>query len=457
VSFAPYPKYVQSGNQSIGALPAHWRLSRLCFVSWVRARLGWKGLKADEYVDDGFVLLSTPDIKGRSIDFSNVNFINRERFDESPEIKLRVGDVLLAKDGSTLGTVNVVRHLPREATVNSSIAVITPGDALDGIFLHYVFQASFMQQTIAAMKGGMGVPHLFQADINKFYLPIPTLAEQRAIAAFLDRETAKIDALVSEQRRLMDLLREQRQAVISHAVTKGLNPGAPVKDSGVEWLGEVPAHWAVTPLARATSDRCDGPFGSGLKSEHYTESGVRVIRLQNIKRTGFDDSDAAFIDPAYYAESLRGHDVVAGDLLIAGLGDDNNVVGRACVALEGIEPAMVKADCFRFRLNGRHAVPDFVAHQLNASAAVDAGRLSTGTTRSRIPLSVMGNRRIALPPLDEQMAVTSFLAEHIAATAKLGEQVLRAAGLLEERRAALITAAVTGQIDVRGLALSEAA
>ena len=141
---------------------------------------------------------------------------------------------------------------------------------------------------------------------------------------------------MEEQRRLIELLKEKRQAVISHAVTKGLDPTAPMKDSGVEWLGQVPAHWRVLALGRITTAKCDGPFGSGLKSEHYTDEGVRVVRLQNIREDGFNDLDAAFIDPIYYSQELGDHDVRSGDILIAGLGDDRNTVGRACVAPSGI-------------------------------------------------------------------------------------------------------------------------
>jgi len=124
MSFAPYPEYKDSGVEWLGEVPGHWDISRLGFESWVRARLGWKGLKAEEYVDDGYVFLATPNIKQRNIDFENVNYIDEARYSESLEIALHIGDVLLAKDGSTLGTVNVVRDLPRPATVNSSIAVI---------------------------------------------------------------------------------------------------------------------------------------------------------------------------------------------------------------------------------------------------------------------------------------------------------------------------------------------
>ena len=215
------------------------------------------------------------------------------------------------------------------------------------------------------------------------------------------------------------------------------------KDSGVEWLGEVPEHWAVISLGRVTTTKCDGPFGSGLKSEHYTEAGVRVIRLQNIRTDGFDGSDAAFIDTDYYTHELNGHDVLAGDVLIAGLGDDRNTVGRACVAPVGIEPAMVKADCFRFRLDTSRAIPSFVAASLIAGSGFDAGTLSSGSTRSRIPLSVMGTRTIALPTPPEQAAIVSFLDRETAKIDALIAEQQRLIELLLEKRQAVISHAVT--------------
>lgn len=219
------------------------------------------------------------------------------------------------------------------------------------------------------------------------------------------------------------------------------------KDSGVEWLDRVPAHWEVLALNRITSEKCDGPFGSGLKSEHYTDDGVRVIRLQNIRKYGFDDADAAFIDETYYQEELGGHDVMQGDILIAGLGDERNVVGRACVAPDGIEPAMVKADCFRFRINASRALPGFVATQLSAGAPYDAGTLSSGSTRSRIPLSVMAGRKIVLPPISEQYAITAILDRETAKIDALVEEQQRLIALLKEKRQAVISHAVTKGLD----------
>lgn len=220
------------------------------------------------------------------------------------------------------------------------------------------------------------------------------------------------------------------------------------KDSGVEWLGKVPAHWDVVALGKLTLSRCDGPFGSSLKSEHYTESGVRVVRLQNIRLDGFSGHDEAFVDPEYCAKELSGHDVAEDDLLIAGLGDENNTVGRACVAPSGIEPAIVKADCFRFRLDPNRSSPHFVAASLNAGAVADAGVLSSGSTRSRIPLSVMASRRLALPPIPEQLAIGAFLDRETAKIDALVAEQRRLIELLDAKYHRLVYQSVTKGINL---------
>ncbi len=218
------------------------------------------------------------------------------------------------------------------------------------------------------------------------------------------------------------------------------------RDSGVEWLGEIPAHWQSLALGRVTISRCDGPFGSGLKSEHYSESGIRVVRLQNIGWAEFADLDAAYLDEAY-ARQLGDHGVKGEDILIAGLGDDGHPVGRACVAPVEIEPAMVKADCFRFRLDRRRILPRYAAFQLSATATAVAGRYATGATRARMNLATSASRKITLPPLKEQEAITAFLDRETAKTDALVARKERLVELLQEKRTALITRAVTRGLD----------
>ena len=218
------------------------------------------------------------------------------------------------------------------------------------------------------------------------------------------------------------------------------------KDSGVEWLGEIPAHWQSLALGRVTISRCDGPFGSGLKSEHYSESGIRVVRLQNIGWAEFADLDAAYLDEAY-ARQLGDHGVKGEDILIAGLGDDGHPVGRACVAPVEIEPAMVKADCFRFRLDRRRILPRYAAFQLSATATAVAGRYATGATRARMNLATSASRKITLPPLKEQEAIAAFLDRETAKIDALVARKERLIELLHEKRTALITRAVTRGLD----------
>lgn len=202
-------------------------------LATVKARLGWKGLKAEEYVDEGYIFLSTPNIKFNSdIDFDRVNFITKERYLESPEIMLREGDILLAKDGSTLGITNIVKELPAPATVNSSIAVIRireQGEVLPE-FLFRWMSAEYMQNKITMMKDGQGVPHLFQADIKKFRVLIPPFDEQKRICAYLQKTIATIDLCVDKIKNSIQNQKEYREALITAAVTGQIDVTSTFRD-----------------------------------------------------------------------------------------------------------------------------------------------------------------------------------------------------------------------------------
>lgn len=280
-------------------------------------------------------------------------------------------------------------------------------------------------------------------------MPLPPPAEQSAIAAALDRETARIDALIAKKTRFIELLKEKRQALITHAVTKGLDQNVRMKDSGVAWIGEVPEHWELAQLGKLSVSRCDGPFGSGLKSEHYTDSGVRVVRLQNIGWARFKAGDAAYIAFDYWQSELGGgHDAIPGDVLIAGLGDENNLLGRACVVPDDIGNAIVKADCYRFRV-GPRVLPEYVALTLSATSRAECGFLATGATRDRLNLTLASARQIPVPPIEEQREIVAAVHRSATRLDELMAKVDCSIALLKERRSALITAAVTGQIDIR--------
>ena len=449
MSFPVYEDVKGSGVDWLGEVPFHWGLSRLGFESWVRARLGWKGLKADEYVDDGYVFLATPNIKGRDVDFQNVNYINQERFDESPEIKLAVGDVLLAKDGSTLGTVNVVRSLPRPSTVNSSIAVITPKESVYSVFLYYLFRSSFMEQTIQEIKGGMGVPHLFQADLVKFRLPLPPLDEQIAISSFLDTETSKIDGLVSEQRRLVELLKEKRQAVISQAVTKGLNPKATMKLSGIDWVGEIPEHWGTPPVFA----RYFAVLGKMLDERKLTgQHPIRYLRNADVNWDSINTVDLPVFD--IEPDEYERFTVLPGDILIC---EGGAGIGQTAIWQGELERCAFQKALHRLRpWNPDRENPRFFYYCMRY--VVETGVVLAGGTATIPHLTgeQLRKYRFPRPPKEEQDEIVDFLNAKIARFTALESEAEQAIELLHERRTALISAAVTGKIDVRDFMSEEA-
>ena len=198
---------------------------------------------------------------------------------------------------------------------------------------------------------------------------------------------------------------------------------------------------------------CDGPFGSDMKSSHYSDEGIRLIRLQNIGQGYFDDSDKAYVPEEHFA-ALPGHDAKPGDLIVAGLGDQNHPVGRACLVPDSVDRAMVKADCFRVRLDEKHLLHVFAMLFLCSSIArIGVAEQMRGATRDRMNLTGLAQLCVIVPPLKEQSAIATYLYHETAQIDALITKVRDHIEKLREYRIALISAAVTGKIDVRGEAV----
>ena len=442
-TFKAYPKYKDSGVEWLGDVPADWDIRRLKNVSTINPQ------SLDEDTDPAmeivYVDIGGVDGLGRIIERETLMFAN------APSRARRLvehGDVIVSTVRTYLRAIASINNPDLNMVVSTGFAVVRPRKGVLPSYAAYLLRSPFFVERVVSESKGVSFPAINETEMATFDVPRPSETEQRAIAAFLDRETARIDALVAKKERLIELLQEKRSALITRAVTKGLDPNVPMKDSGVEWLGSVPIHWTVMPLAYGTVARCDGPFGSGLKSEHYAASGVRVVRLQNIGWAEFLAHDEAYISEAY-ARTLGDHSVVAGDLLIAGLGDEGHPVGRSCVAPSEIEPAMVKADCFRFRLDRRILLSEFAALQMSSTSTAAAGFLTTGATRARMNLTATAARKIAFPSIDEQRAIVDLVGEESSLYSDLTGQIRSAIKRLLELRTTLISTAVTGKIDIR--------
>ncbi|MBQ9955024.1 MAG: restriction endonuclease subunit S [Eggerthellaceae bacterium] len=208
-----------SGIEWIGEIPEEWDTIRLGEISYIRARLGWRALKADEYVDEGYPMYSAFNIVNEKFVTEPVNYITEFRYMESPEIMMAVGDIMLVKDGAGVGKCAVVRELDGPCTVNGSIALITPEETQDSRYLYYFFESNAFQHFSRMLMGGMGVPHLFQRDIKLMRVIQPDLNTQTLIADYLDVKTAEIDVLIDAKQQMADKLWEYRRSLISEVVT----------------------------------------------------------------------------------------------------------------------------------------------------------------------------------------------------------------------------------------------
>lgn len=206
--------------EGMGFIPKKWSVVRFMKVNYVRARLGWKGLKAEEYVDVGYPFLAAYHIVNNHLCWESLNCITKERYDESPEIKLSIGDLVLVKDGAGIGKCARIDEMPLgEATVNSSLSVITPNKLLDYRYEYYYFMSPLFQNIIARLKNGMGVPHLTQESMKDIYLPLPSKKEQRAIADYLDNKVVELDSLITEKESLINDLEAYKKSMIYEVVT----------------------------------------------------------------------------------------------------------------------------------------------------------------------------------------------------------------------------------------------
>jgi type I restriction enzyme S subunit len=278
---------------------------------------------------------------------------------------------------------------------------------------------------------------------------LPSPQEQTTIATFLDRETAKIDALIAEQERLIALLAEKRQAVISHAVTKGLDPTVPMKDSGVEWLGAVPEHWETGALKH---------FWSVTDCKHVTaefvDEGIPLASIREVQSVYVDLSNAKKTTEEFYVLLTEGgRKPIPGDIIYG----RNASVGEAAMVSEAHEKFAMGQDVCLLRSTDFHDTR-FMHYQLRSLVVIEQLEvLMVGATFRRINVDNIRTFIVGIPPFEEQISIADYLDKESANFHALMNEARRAIDLLKERRSALISAAVTGKIDVRGLAGKEAA
>ncbi|WP_027285559.1 restriction endonuclease subunit S [Rubritepida flocculans] len=454
MSFPAYPAYRDSGVPWLAEVPGHWAVRRLRFLAEIRpsgvdkhSLEGELPVRLCNYVD---VYKNDRITEALAFLEATATPAEIERF------SLRPGDVLITKDSETpndIAAAALVEPSAAGVVCGYHLALLRPlPGGVGGAFLFWAFKAPGTQAQCSVRAQGITRFGLSSAAIGDVLLPLPPPAEQRAIAAFLDRECGKIDALVAEQERLIALLKEKRQAVISHAVTKGLDPTAPMKDSGVAWLGQVPAHWEVKRLKFLARVQTGVAKGRDLSGTDVIE--VPYLRVANVQDGYLDLEDVATIQIA--RDELDRYGLQPGDVLM-NEGGDFDKLGRGHVWHGAISPCIHQNHVFSVR---PHSIePEWLA--LITSA--DCGRFffmsrsKQSTNLASISSSNLVELPLCIPPQPERSAILEAVSAETTKLDTLTTEAERAIALLKERRAALISAAVTGRIDVRGLVPAEEA
>ncbi len=429
-----YPAYRDSGVEWLGEVPGHWRVVQLKHVC--KFFTGWTPPTGDSEAYVGENLWANISDLGQPVIYDTVKRLSDAAIARHGIQSCPAGSLLFSFKLS----IGQVSFAGQEMYTNEAIATFPPSPNIDLTFAFYAFPEMVVRN---ASENIYGAKMLNQFLINSAILLVPPLPEQTAIAAFLDLETAKIDGLVAEQRRLIDLLREKRQAMISHAVTKGLNPATPLKPSGIDWLGDVPSHWTAPLSFKRVADRVVVGIAEAA-AYAYVEVGVPILRSMNV-RAGRIIGDLLYLDPAYSTD--RDSKVLyAGDLITVRTGH----AGVTAVIPQNLDGCQ----CFTMLITTLKAgmSPQYFCYWMNSLHAVYYfGLEAWGSAQPNISVPILQDIPVFAPPIEEQIAIALFLDETTAKLDTLTITAESAIALLEERRAALISAAVTGKIDVRPL------
>ncbi|MCA2660585.1 MAG: restriction endonuclease subunit S [Microcystis sp. M049S2] len=430
----PYPTYKDSGVEWLGKIPEHWEVKKLKYIFQVFNGSTPKS-GVPEYWD-GNIFWVTPDdlgkLKGSTI-FSTERKITQSGY-------LSCGTKLVAVGSLVLSTRAPIGHLAItgvELCTNQGCRCLV-FRYKDSIQFFYYFLMSARRE-LELWGQGTTFQELAKGKLESVFSILPPLPEQQKIAQFLDQETSKIDNLITKKERLIKLLKEKRTALISHAVTKGLNPDVPMKDSGVEWLGEIPEHWKVLLLKRIANIR----YGLGQPPPEILY-GTPLIRATNVKSGRIFQKDMIYIDPKQVPES-RNAVLAAGEIIVVRSGA---YTGDSALIPEEYHGSIAGYDMVTTVKEGSN---QFIAWQLLSSEVryIQFAFHQLRAAQPHLNAEELRGTIITFPPLPEQQKIAQFLDRETSKIDNLITKTRTSIDHLKEYRTALISAAVTGKIDVR--------
>jgi len=430
--YQPYPEYKDSGVEWLGEIPAHWEVKRLKYTVNL----------INDKVENGDP--DTPYIGLENIESWTGKVIESEFKPEAEGASnsFRKDDVLFGKLRPYLAKVMHARY---HGICTSELMVLRTHKHYPRFLFYYMLSRS-MVNIIDSSTYGVKMPRANWQFVGNLPALLPSEVEQQAIADFLDRETARIDELIVRKKRLIELLQEKRTALISHAVTKGLNPDTPMKDSGVEWLGEIPAYWELKKLKWTVTSCKNGIWGD----EEDGENDVVCVRVADFDRTKLGVVENGLTWRSISENDLQKYKLQKGDLLLEKSGGGSQQPVGTVVLYELDYNAVCSNFIARMKVaEGYNARFLNYFHYTLYAAGVNVRSIKQTTGIQNLDAYYYLSELIAAPSIIEQQAIADYLDRETARIDTLISKINEAVQKLQEYRAALITAAVTGKIDVR--------
>jgi type I restriction enzyme S subunit len=431
--YKAYPEYKDSGVEWVGAIPNSWDVSPLFSLASTDV------LKNDDGAENNVLSLSYGRIIRRDVEDNHgllPESFNTYQLVEAGDIILRLTDLQNDKRSLRVGLAT------EKGIITSAYLKLTAKQKFLDRYLYRLLHSYDTTKVFYGMGGGLRQSMKFE-EMRRLQMLCPSLDEQKQIADFLDHETAKIDALIEKQQRLIELLKEKRQAVISHAVTKGLNPNAPLKDSGVEWVDRVPAHWRVSKLGYHASVS-NGATPSRENMLFWENGTIGWLNSSKVNDEVIQEADQFITKLALSRTSVK--PVNRGDLLMAITGEGQT---RGRVAICNIE-ATINQHLAAISIYDKLIHHEFLYLWLEGNyERIRYESEGAGSTKGAITCSEISAFPVILPPPEEQDLIVGYVAERKRKFDRLIREAISAIELIQERRTALISAAVTGKIDVR--------
>lgn len=433
-----YEQYKDSGIAWLGEVPSHWIRMPMKFSLAMPITDGPH--ETPEILSEGIPFISAEAVKNDKLDF------NKKRGYISEEDNIRFskkyfplkGDIYMVKSGATTGNVAKV-ETDEVFNIWSPLAVMRPNKKIISTdFLFYVIKSDYFNTSVK-LKWNMGTQqNIGMGVLSNINIFVPSTEEQTAIATYLDSKLGEIDRLISKQETLLEKLAEQRTAIITHTVTKGLNPDVEMKNSGVAWLGEVPSHWEVKRLKFLG----DIVLGLTYSPENITneDNGILVLRSSNIQNGKLEFDDNVFVNSIIPKKMLT----TEQDILICSRNGSRSLIGKCAL----IDEKGINQTFGAFMTVYRTPYRKFIYYILNSDIFKSQLGLFLTSTINQLTTQVLGNLNIAFPPLAEQTAIATYLDEQTAQIDRLSERVRQVIDSLKSYRSALITQAVTGKIKV---------